>query len=71
MLTITYIQAMTLHILTQGRFNNHTVCSLYRIMVKATSVMGVMKMVNIVLRTGIEPTHISAIPGQCANHYTM
>ena len=34
---------MDLHIHTQGRFNNRTVCTLYRIMVMATSVVGVMK----------------------------
>ena len=31
MLTITFIQAMALHIQTQARFNNHRVHSLYRI----------------------------------------
>ena len=47
MLTITYIQAMALHIQhTQGRFNNHTAGSLYRIMVTTTSVMGEMKMIE-------------------------
>ena len=38
MVTITDIQV--LHILIQGRFNDHTGLSLYRIMVMATSVMG-------------------------------
>ena len=55
MLTITYIQAMALHIHTQGRFNNQTTCSLYRIMVTATSVMGMRKMGNIVPRAGLKP----------------
>ena len=37
MLTITYIQAMTLHnIHIQGRFNNHTAHSLYKLLVMAT-----------------------------------
>ena len=33
MLTITYIQVMPLYIHTQCRFNNHTACNLYRILV--------------------------------------
>ena len=40
---------------TQGRFNNHIVHSLFRIMVMVTSVMGVMKMGN-VPRVGIKST---------------
>ena len=44
---------------TQGRFNNHTVHSLYRIMVTATSVVGVMKVGNIVPRARIEPTSLA------------
>ena len=56
MLTITYLQAMTLYIHRQGRFNNHAAHSLYKIMVLASSVMGVMKMGNIVPRAGVEPT---------------
>ena len=44
MLTMTYIEAIALHIHTQDRFNNHTVCSLYMVMITATSVMGEMKM---------------------------
>ena len=59
MLTITYIQAMALHIHTQGRFNNHTVHSLYRIMVMTTSVIGVMKMENTVPRAGIKTTSMA------------
>ena len=46
----------------QGRFNNHTVISLYWIMVMTTSVMGVMgvmKMGNIVPTAGIEPTSLA------------
>ena len=59
MLTITYIQATPLHVHhTQGRFNNHSAHSLYRIMVMATSVMDVMKMENIVPRVGLEPTSL-------------
>ena len=58
MLTIIYIQAMPLHI-TQGRFNIHAVRSSYRIMVTATSLMGVMKMGNIVPRVRIELTSLA------------
>ena len=50
---------MALHIHSQGRFNNHTVCSLYRILVMETDVMGVMKMWNIVPRAGIEYTSLT------------
>ena len=50
---------MALHIYTQGRFNNYTACSLYRIMVMATSVMSVMKMGNIVPRVGLKPTYLA------------
>ena len=53
-----------IHLHTQGRFNNHTEYSLYRIMVMTTSVVGLMKMGNIVPRAGTEPT--SGIVGQCA-----
>ena len=35
MLTVTYIQTIALHMHTQGRFNNHAVHSLYRIVVTA------------------------------------
>ena len=59
MLTITDIQAMTLHIHTQGRFNKHRAYSLYRNMVTATSVMGVMKMGNTVPRAGLELTSLA------------
>ena len=48
MLTITYIPPMTLHFHIQGKFNDHTECSLYRIHGHSTSVMAVMKMGNIV-----------------------
>ena len=47
---------MTLHKHTQGRFNNHTPCSLYRIMFTAISVVDEIKMGNIVPRARIEPT---------------
>ena len=53
MLAITYIQTMALHIHTQGRFNNHTERSLYRMTLMATSVLGVTKIGNIVPRVGI------------------
>ena len=49
----------TTYIYTQGTFNNHAAHSLYRIMLKATSVMGVMKMGNSVLRAGIKPTSLA------------
>ena len=66
MLTITYIQVVSLNIHTQGRFTNQTAGSLYRIMVMATSVAGVTKMGNSVTRVGIEPTSLafraSALP---------
>ena len=50
---------MVLHIYTQGRFNNHTACSLYMIMVTATGVVGRMKMGNIVARAGLKPTSLA------------
>ena len=61
MLTITYKQAMALHIYidTEGRFNNHTAHCLYRIMVTTASAVGVMKMGKIVARVGIEPTSLA------------
>ena len=49
------LQAMAIHIHRQGRFNNHTVHSLYRIMVTISSVVGVMIMGNILLGVGIRP----------------
>ena len=58
MLTITYRQQpYILH--TQNRFNNHTVHSLYRIVITATSLVGMMKMGNIVARVGIKPTSLA------------
>ena len=50
---------MALHIDTQGRFNNHAVRSLYRILVIVSSVMGMMKMENIVPRVRIAPTSLA------------
>ena len=50
---------MAIHIYTQGRFNSHTLHSLFRIMVTATSVMGVTKMGNTVPRAGFEPTSLA------------
>ena len=44
---------------TRGRFKNHTACSLYEIMVMATSFMGVMKMWKIVPRAGLESTSLA------------
>ena len=52
-----YIQA--LHIHTNDMFNNHTAHSLYRIKVTSTSVMGEIKMGNIVPRVRIEPTSLA------------
>ena len=46
----TYRQWPYIYIHIQGRFNNHTACSFYRIMVMATIVVGVTKMGNIVPR---------------------
>ena len=60
-LTITYIQSMVLHIHTQGRFNDHTACSLYRIMVTATGGMGVTKMGNTVPKAGLKPTSLALL----------
>ena len=51
MLTITYI-------LTYW-FNNHIVYSLYWIVLMETSVVGTMKMGNIVPKAGIEPTYLT------------
>ena len=50
---------LCVYTLTQDTFNNHTVRSLYRILLLETSVMGVMKMGNIVLRAGIECTSLA------------
>ena len=55
MLRITHIQAVTIHMHTQGRFNNHTARSLHSIMITAASVVGVMNMGNIAPRAGLEP----------------
>ena len=44
---------------TQGRFINHTVCSLYRIMGTATSVVEGMNTEDIAPRAGIEPTYLA------------
>ena len=59
MLTISYIQAISSHMHTQGRFNSHTPHNLYRVMVMATSIMGVMKRRNIVPRERIEMTSLA------------
>ena len=63
--TYNYIQAVTSYTHTQGRFNNHTVHSLYMIMVTATCVVGVLKMGNTVPRVKIEPRSL-AFCAQCA-----
>ena len=59
MLTIKYIQSVTSHKHTQDRFHDHTVHNVYRIMVTATRVLGVMKMGNIASRAGDEPTPLA------------
>ena len=59
MLPMTYIQVLALHMLTQGRFNYHTAHSLYRILLTATNVMGVMKMGKIVPRVGPKPISLA------------
>ena len=59
-LTITCIQAVTSHTYRQGRFDKHTMDNLYRIMVMETSVVGMMKMGNIVHRAGIKPTYLAS-----------
>ena len=59
MLTIRYTLAMALRIHTQGMFTNHTTHSLYRIVVMATSVVGVMKMGNIAPRMGLKSTSLA------------
>ena len=58
MLTITYVQAVTLLIHTQGRFNNHLVCSVYGIC-HDTMIMEVMKIGNIVPRVRTEHTSLA------------
>ena len=50
---------MAIHIHIQGRFNNHTTCSLYRILAMATSVMGVTKVGIIVPRSGLKRTSLA------------
>ena len=40
-------------------FNNHIAYSLYKIMITATSVVGVMKMGNIMPKAGIKPTSLA------------
>ena len=60
MLTMYYVQPSDIsdmHI--KDRFRSHTVHSLYRTMAMATSVLGVMKIGNILHRAGIEPTSLA------------
>ena len=59
MLTITCIQAKILHLHTQGRFNNHTAHSFYRIMVMAMIVVDRIKMGNIMRRAGTKATAVA------------
>ena len=57
------------HINKQGRFNNCTADSLYRIMVTATSVMAEMKTGNIGPRMGIEPTSLAFWASVIPSHH--
>ena len=60
LLTFAYTRAMDLtYIHRQCMFENHTTCSLYRIMVMVTRVMDVIKMGNIAHRAGIEPISLA------------
>ena len=61
MLTITYEQAMALqlHIHNQGSFHNHTVHTLYRIMVMTLVSWLCMKIGNIALRAEFKPTFLA------------
>ena len=59
MLTITYIQAVMLHMYTQGRFKNRTAYILYSILVMAVALWTLMKIGNIVPRAGIEPISLA------------
>ena len=54
---------------TQGRYNNHTERSLYRIIIMATSVVCVIKMGNIVPRAGTKPTSLAFQPSVLALHH--
>ena len=58
MLTITYTQAMVSHKHTQGRFNEHTVHSLYRILVTAPVLWLWRKWGNIVPRARLRSTSL-------------
>ena len=49
---------MALHTHRQGGFNNHTMHSLYTIIIMAATVMGMMKMGNIAPRLGLKPTSL-------------
>ena len=50
---------MTIHIHTQGRFNKHTACSLYRILVMEPNVVRGVKMGNIAPGAGMEPRSLA------------
>ena len=62
------LQVVTIHKHTQGRFNNHTAHSLYRIMLTETSVVGMKKMGNILPRANSNP-HLWHSSPLCY-HYT-
>ena len=74
MLTVTYIQALAIYIYIyiyrQGRFNNHTVHSLYRIHGHGNQCHGSDENGQYCAESGTR-THISGIPGQCATIATI
>ena len=59
MLTITYIQAMALHIDTQDMFNSHTAHGFLKDAGHGTSVVGVMQTGNTVSSVELEPTYLA------------
>ena len=69
MLTIICIQAMVLHIHTQGRFNNHSACSLYRILVMAPVLWMWWKWEILCLEQESDPHLWHAQP--VCHHYTI
>ena len=58
MLAITYTQAMHIRIHKQGRCNDYTAHSLYRILVMEPLLLGVMKREYIVPRAGSKPNSL-------------
>ena len=66
---ITYIQAMTLYIRTQDKFNDHTVWSLHMVHVMATSIVDVMKMRTILPRVEIKHSSLAFRASALPLHY--